>query len=500
MSFHARSTARRSPTSAPAHAAPRTARPARAALVASAATLALGASLLAAPHAGAQTVPAQKLAEYETDGDFSGANAFYLPPADIPAEPGQLIKHEPMDLNFTVPNFDGPFPGKGTRFMYTTVDSRGETVAVTGMTMEPIKEWTGGGTRPTVVIGSGTIGQGDQCAPSRLAPTLAALDMEKPSLGLNYELMFANIMLREGVRVVMTDYVGLGTPGTHTYMNRVDQGHALIDAARAIPQLTGEETPVGFWGYSQGGGAAASAAELAGTYAPELDVRGTYAGAPPADLAQVAGVVDKNLIVGVLGYTINGLLQSNPEIRPAIEDVVSPMGKEVLASTGTQCIADSIVAYGALGATLPEPTTLLTRDGRTIQEHIRTNPELEAILEAQRIGTMRPNAPVLVANSRNDDAIPHGQAQQLAENWRALGADVEFRSVDLPPILPRSGAGHMVPMVTGFMDARDWLIAKFKGGPTPGPSGSADSSGMAPASAGELPVLPGTPEIRLPFN
>ncbi|WP_284522663.1 lipase family protein [Corynebacterium aquatimens] len=85
---------------------------------------------------------------------------------------------------------------------------------------------------------------------------------------------------KSGYRVVVIDYIGLGSEGTHTYLNRVEQGHALIDAARATAK-PGEK--VGFWGYSQGGGAAAAAAELVADYAPELNVVGTFAGAPPAD-------------------------------------------------------------------------------------------------------------------------------------------------------------------------------------------------------------------------
>ncbi len=452
-------------------------RSSRSAAFASLTAAAMCASLLATPHAAAQSVPAPSLGSLDMSPDFTGANAFYMPPEQLPGTPGQLIRSEPMDLNVTVPNVDGPWPGKAERFMYTSLNSRDEIVAVTGFAMEPIAEWTGQGARPTVVIGSGTIGQGDQCAPSRLATGMLGLDVEQPSIGINYELMFANILLRDGVRVVMTDYIGLGTPGVHTYMNRVDQGHAMLDAARVVPTLTGEQSPVGFWGYSQGGGAAAAAAELAESYAPELDVKGTYAGAPPADLEVVAGAVDRNLIVGVLGYTINGLLEAHPEIQGEVDGIISDQGREVVEKTRTQCIGDSIISYGALGATHPNPTSLMTKDGRTIQEHIRSNPTLKALVDRQFIGTMKPNAPVLVVNNVNDDAIPHDQAAALAERWAALGADVEFRSMPLPSVLPRFSISHLVPMPLGFVDAKDWLIGQFNGDDVPASSSTDASSG-----------------------
>ena len=37
-------------------------------------------------------------------------------------------------------------------------------------------------------------------------------------------------MVARGFAVVMTDYEGLGTPGVHTYVNRVAEADAMLDA------------------------------------------------------------------------------------------------------------------------------------------------------------------------------------------------------------------------------------------------------------------------------
>ncbi|GAA5016565.1 hypothetical protein GCM10023335_42410 [Streptomyces siamensis] len=83
--------------------------------------------------------------------------------------------------------------------------------------------------------------------------------------------------------MVVTDYVGLGaTDRLHAYVNRLDGGHALLDAVRATRALPTasitEQSRVGLYGYSQGGGASAAAAGLQPSYAPELTLSGTYAG------------------------------------------------------------------------------------------------------------------------------------------------------------------------------------------------------------------------------
>ena len=47
----------------------------------------------------------------------------------------------------------------------------------------------------------------------------------------------------------------------------------------------------------------------AALYAPELNIKGTYAGAPPTDLLSVMNAVDGSSIVHVLGYAINGFAE-----------------------------------------------------------------------------------------------------------------------------------------------------------------------------------------------
>ena len=66
----------------------------------------------------------------------------------------------------------------------------------------------------------------------------------------------------------------------------VSSGRAILDAvraARALPSADASKRYV-IWGESQGGHAALWAAQLAPTYAPELQLLGVAAAAPPTDL------------------------------------------------------------------------------------------------------------------------------------------------------------------------------------------------------------------------
>lgn len=75
--------------------------------------------------------------------------AFYTPPAELPSGNGKLIRHEPLRLGLSLPGLDGRrLPGTATRLMYTSTDTGGQPVAVTGAYIEPSADWKGTGPRP----------------------------------------------------------------------------------------------------------------------------------------------------------------------------------------------------------------------------------------------------------------------------------------------------------------------------------------------------------------
>lgn len=373
--------------------------------------------------------------------------AFYTPPDRIPQEPGAIIKTAPMTLFMTPPTEQG-WPGKAQQVMYTSRLQDGSPVAVSGTYLEPTGPWQGAGPRPTVVIGPGTSGQGDRCAMSMAFSTGLAVSVEQLGISANQELPSSVVWSGLGARVLVTDYVGLGTPGIHTYANRFESGHAILDGVRAANNLggVGLETPVVLWGYSQGGGATAAAAEMKPSYAPELNLKGTWAGGPVADLTAILEKIDGALIGGAIGFAVNGMLARYPELQRAVDRVISPSGRAMLDTLSDACIADIITRHPFL------KTETLTRDGRPLSVHLAELPEATPVLAELRIGNSAPAAPVLITSGRNDDTVPYGQARRLAEDWCAKGATVTFRTNELPPILPGTTIpNHFGPeIIDGF--------------------------------------------------
>ncbi|MBD0021953.1 lipase [Gordonia pseudamarae] len=385
--------------------------------------------------------------------DASAAD-FYTPPATIADKPGAILKTQSIPLLLQIPGVKNQWPGTAKKVMYTSRDAHNKSVGVTGTVIEPTAPWTGKGPRPTVVVGPGTIGQGDQCAPSKMMSFPASIDITKPSIGVNYTAPEMYIFLLNGVRVFVTDYIGMGTPGIHTYVNRSETGHAMLDGARAAINASGapKNSPVGFVGYSQGGGAAASAAELAQTYAPELKVKATYAGAPPADLRKVLAAVDGTTISGVIGYAINGMTARYPALREVVDKEANASGKARLKQVSTQCIGDTILTNAF------QPTNSWTISGRRLGEIADKYPDAVKVLEENRIGQLKPNAPVYLQGGLHDDVIPYGQVKDLYRNWKALGANVTFHTDATPAILTKVIVNHVVPMLTTLLPGTNFVL------------------------------------------
>ncbi|GAB7044770.1 MULTISPECIES: lipase family protein [Catenuloplanes] len=423
------------------------------------------AALLAATVAGPGLAARPAAADPPVTSRGVPIPAFYTPPATLPAADGALVRTEPLPLALRLPGITSPMPGSATRIMYKSTDSAGEPVAVTGAYLEPALPWPGPGPRPLAVLAPGTMGQGDQCSTSLALQKglILGIGTERSTVSVGYEILAIYRLLARGIAVVQTDYVGLGTTDRlHTYVNRVDSAHAVLDAARAAVALpyasVTARSAVGLYGYSQGGGATAAAAELHSTYAPDVPLRATYAGAPPADLAQVTAAIDGSELLGALGWSVNGFLQSRPDLAPLVDRYLNDTGRAVLADLSTMCVGDAILTYAG------RRSTTWTTGGESVAEIIAAEPVLRDFVDDQLIGTRRPTGVVRVATGVNDNLVPHAQARAMATAWCGLGGAVVYAPVTLPP---GSSAllNHFGPLLTDQDTAVRWLSHRLAGFP-----------------------------------
>ncbi|KQV65011.1 lipase [Nocardioides sp. Root122] len=364
--------------------------------------------------------------------------AFYEAPATLPSANGAVIRSEKVD--FLLDPLDATsLVRDANRVLYRTTNRAGTAIATSGTVLVPKAPWIGIGTRPVIGYAPGTQGMADRCAPSR-----------QFSEGIEYEGIGIEGLLQRGYAVAMPDYEGLGTAGVHTYMDRVAQGRATLDVVRAAQRLTGTglsaSSPVGLMGYSQGGGAAASAVELAPTYAPELRLRGAVVGAVPADLGRVATNLDGGLFSAFAFFALRGLAASyDLDLSPYLNTA----GRAAMDDVEQACVFDLLDH----AFTRSED---LSADGRPMSELMKQQP-FASIIESQRIGTVKPTVPVLVTHSALDDTIPYGVGRAMARSWCGKGANVYF-STNLAP----AHVGGMVPHVA---EALPFFEARFAGVP-----------------------------------
>jgi hypothetical protein len=292
-----------------------------------------------------------------------------------------------------------------------------------------------------VAFAVGTQGMGSQCAPSR-----------QMAAGREYESVFISGLLARGFNVVVPDYQGLGMPGMHTYMSRRVQGQVVLDSLRAAQQAGHADIPasgpVAITGYSQGGAAAASAAELWHSYAPDLDLLGVVAGAVPADLELTAWLLDGGPYFGFLGYAIAGLTS---DYGIDIDQYLNDKGRDVIGRITQQCLFESLRAFAFTRS------STLTVDGRPLGKWLSEEP-LATLVRQQRLGEGTfPQVDSLLLHSRLDDVVPFEAGRALAERWVGQGAHVRF----VPGIAPT----HAAAALTSYPTAFSFLHGRFTGKP-----------------------------------
>lgn len=299
--------------------------------------------------------------------------------------------------------FDGA--GSGHLITYRTTDEYGVPAVANGQVYLPRGDAPARGW-PVISWGKGTVGVGDQCA---MASTLVAGQPDPPSVDMSRTMLSA--ALAAGVAVVSTDYIGLGTPTAHHYLNGVSEAHALIDIVRAarreFPQLS---TTFVAAGHSQGGQAALLANHVSGAYADGLDFRGTVTFAPASNIENVVAALGPHVpeipeltaLTPTLTYVLYGLKDARPDLN--IASYLSDYGNQQVAQAEQSCIMDLRLAVHGVA-----PQRLLSRP--------LSDPPIAAAIRAyMAVPTSDYPRPIRILQGRDDTTVrPTITAALIAE-------------------------------------------------------------------------------------
>ncbi len=348
---------------------------------------------------------------------------FYGPVSSVPG-PGELIRSRRVSVVHDTVR-------AAWQLVHGSTGARGQAIAVSGTVLLPNRPWRGPGEQPVLTFGVGVHGLGRDAAPSHLMVA-----------GAEPELDLVAGALDRGWVVLVTDGDGLGMPGPHTYGAGHPGGHAMLDIVRAapvaVPSLS-RHAPVLCWGYSEGGRCAAWAGELQPSYAPELPLVAVAAGGVPADLRAVAKAIDGGPFSGLGLAVLVGLAHAHQD--PQLLAILTPEGRVAADRASRADVVGLVVDH-------PEP----------MHEHtVRTEPWDEpcwrALLDRERNGRLRPEVPVLVYHVAGDVLVPTELGRELAHDYGARGADVEWLLLDAPD--------HLTGALVGSGPALAWLAARL---------------------------------------
>ncbi len=354
---------------------------------------------------------------------------FYTPPAEIPAEPGSIIRSEEIP-NATVPG------GKAVRILYTSQDEAGNPVAVSGMVYLPNKPAPAEG-REVLAWAHGTVGLADKCAPSRQPDPIG--DTEN----------WLNVAMDRNYVVPATDYYGLGTPGPPTYLVPGQEARDVVNSVRAARNM--QEAAAGkkwiVWGHSQGGHASLWTGTLAKEIAPELDLIAVGAAAPAAELTSIVERQWDQVVGWVIGpYTLVSMEDAFPDRD--FRSAITSSGSSQLDSVLSQCTQgggiEGLISE-SLGANFFEsnPNDIPS----WAQTIVEITPE-----------PYEPDMPVFMSEGTNDQIVLSGSNALMQENWCKAGSDLTVEWL--------GGVGHMEVAKASGPTFMEWAVARFAGKPT----------------------------------
>lgn len=339
-------------------------------------------------------------------------------------EPGEIIDTEELDLA----------DGSGYRVAYHSTSVAGDDVVVTGFVTYPGGDPPEGGW-PLIAWAHGTTGMGDGCAPSHQAETD----------------QLAAFLRGAGYAVVATDYEGLGTPGLHPYIVGASEAHGVLDSVRAVHQmgLPLTESWVVF-GHSQGGHAALFTAQLQPTYAPELDLIGTIAGAPPSQLIELNNALIGGDYQGYLVMTASGLAAAYPDLDLA--EVFTPEAIDLLDIIETGCTGEIFDVFNPFDyadvAKVENPLALA---------------DWSTAIQAQDPNRNPTAGPLFIIHGGADEQIPVDGSAQLFDQLCALDGQGPTKRTVYPG---QSHAGVLTNFVA-VPDLLSWVQDRFGGEAAP---------------------------------
>jgi pimeloyl-ACP methyl ester carboxylesterase len=362
---------------------------------------------------------------------MNAPDAFYDLPANPPTKPGALLRSEPLKDVIL------PAGVRGWRILYATTVNDNTPATAVAIVFAPPDSSTG--SRPVVVWEHATTGLMQKCMPSLLSAASKGIPER-------------NRIVMAGWVVVATDYSFAEKDGPHPYLIGEGEARAALDSVRAARQISDLKLDprIVVWGYSQGGHAALWTGIVGPRYAPELEIRGIAAIAPPAN-------IEKNLELNVEADKRFGpyLARSYSRFYPDItfEQAIRPEALDAARQIVNLCDflpPEDQERIEALASTFEGPALA-----------INSNKALQARLEQNTPNSLI-EAPIVIAQGLSDNVVQPSATDAYVEERCAAGQQLEYWTF--------AGRNHLTILQPGTpleVPLINWTIARFANQPQP---------------------------------
>jgi acetyl esterase/lipase len=323
------------------------------------------------------------------------------------------------------------------RIRYTGTNDRGGIEEMTGVVISPTGIPSRMG-RPVLAWAHGTWGIDDKCTPSNSANFFTAT----PAL---------QDMIARGYVVVAPDYSGLGTAQPHPYLVGASAAYSVLDAVRAARGIAeaGASNRFAVWGESQGGHAALWTGQLARQYAPDLNLVGVAAAAPPTDLIEnLTGGSDASIRAFLTAFAAYSWSQHfGVPLRTlgskSTGDLINRLGKNNCVTLGAKPRIGTIVGIAVLRARLKGVDLGRIKPWKDIARDNSPAPRNYGV-------------PFLIAQNDADVIVSPAVTKDFIRKLCLNGAKVRYININ-------SKGGHPTSAADSASETLDWIGARFAG-------------------------------------
>lgn len=240
-----------------------------------------------------------------------------------------------------------------------------------------------------------------------------------------------------------------------SWLARKNTGQIIADSIRAViaQEKLSANSKVGMYGYSGGGHATVSFADIYDGYAPELNVIGAAYGGTPIDPEHSLRYLNGGVFSGFAGAALVGMASQNPPLQAFFDQYANDQGRAFIKSitARNQCVGNVVLQY-----TFIDYLKLVNYTNPLSEPRFQATLENETFLRAKTNRTVGvPKFKRLMYHAMYDEIIPYNDTQQYIKDQCEQGASIQsFTS----PITE-----HVTTQMAGWLPTIAWLQQAFEG-------------------------------------